>query len=83
MTKKKATVARGTKTPPRMKEAKPKVTKLGRLSDWSWHWRSLIHSTRELLDGRRQVSGGLIELLRRGIPHDWQQQRVLFQTQSA
>ena len=38
--------------------------------------------TRELLDGRRQVSGGLINLLRRGIPADWQQQRVLFQTQS-
>jgi DNA invertase Pin-like site-specific DNA recombinase len=38
--------------------------------------------TRELLDGRRQVSGGLIELLRRGIPADWQQQRMLFQTQS-
>ena len=35
--------------------------------------------TRELLDGRVQVSGGLIELLRRGIPADWQQQRVLFQ----
>jgi DNA invertase Pin-like site-specific DNA recombinase len=38
--------------------------------------------TRELLDGRRQVSCGLIELLRRGIPPDWQQQRALFQTQS-
>lgn len=37
---------------------------------------------RELLDGRRQISGGLIELLRRGIPNDWQQQRLLFQTQS-
>jgi site-specific DNA recombinase len=35
--------------------------------------------TRELLDGRVQFSGGLIELLRRGIPADWQQQRVLFQ----
>jgi site-specific DNA recombinase len=35
--------------------------------------------TRELLYGRVQVSGGLIELLRRGIPADWQQQRVLFQ----
>ena len=34
--------------------------------------------TRELLDCRVQVSGGLIELLRRGIPADWQQQRVLF-----
>jgi hypothetical protein len=32
--------------------------------------------TRELLDGRRQIHGGLMELLRRGIPLDWQQQRV-------
>jgi ribosomal protein L18E len=35
--------------------------------------------TRELLDGRRQISGGLIELLRRGIPAGWQEQRVFFQ----
>jgi DNA invertase Pin-like site-specific DNA recombinase len=34
--------------------------------------------TRELLDGRRQISGGLMELLRRGIPLDWRQQRSLF-----
>jgi DNA invertase Pin-like site-specific DNA recombinase len=34
--------------------------------------------TRELLDGRRQVHGGLMEFLRRGIPLDWQQQRALF-----
>jgi hypothetical protein len=34
--------------------------------------------TRELLDGRCQISGGLIEFLRRGIPSDWQQQRALF-----
>jgi hypothetical protein len=32
--------------------------------------------TRELLDGRRRVTGGVLELLRRGIPADWQQQRV-------
>jgi hypothetical protein len=38
--------------------------------------------TRELLDGRRGVSGGLMELLRRGIP-DWQQQRAYFRTQAA
>lgn len=36
--------------------------------------------TRELLDGRRQVRGGLIELLRRGIPVDWERQRLLFQS---
>jgi len=35
--------------------------------------------TRELLDGRCQFDGGLIEFLRRGIPLDWQQQRSLFQ----
>lgn len=35
--------------------------------------------TRELLDGRCQIDGGLIEFLRRGIPLDWQQQRSLFQ----
>ena len=34
--------------------------------------------TRELLDGRRRISGGLMELLRRGIPIDWQQQRAVF-----
>ena len=34
--------------------------------------------TRELLDGRRQISGGLMELLRRGIPIDWRQQRASF-----
>ncbi len=34
--------------------------------------------TRELLDGRRQISGGLMELLRRGIPVDWRQQRASF-----
>ncbi len=34
--------------------------------------------TRELLDGRRQINGGLMELLRRGIPLDWQQQRAVF-----
>lgn len=34
--------------------------------------------TRELLDGRRQISGGLMELLRRGIPIDWQRQRDVF-----
>ena len=39
--------------------------------------------TREFLDGRRQLSVGLTELLRRGIPADWQQQRMLFQPQSA
>jgi DNA invertase Pin-like site-specific DNA recombinase len=39
--------------------------------------------TRELLDGRRQVHGGLMELLRRGIPLDWQQQRALFAKRSA
>jgi site-specific DNA recombinase len=39
--------------------------------------------TRELLDGRRRVHGGLMELLRRGIPLDWQQQRVYFAKQSA
>jgi DNA invertase Pin-like site-specific DNA recombinase len=38
--------------------------------------------TRELLDGRCQISGGLIEFLRRGIPSDWQQQRSLFQIHS-
>jgi hypothetical protein len=38
--------------------------------------------TRELLDGRCQISGGLVEFLRRGIPSDWQRQRALFQTQS-
>lgn len=37
--------------------------------------------TRELLDGRCQISGGLIEFLRRGIPLDWLQQRELFQNQ--
>jgi|GEM_PF-1850323 len=37
--------------------------------------------TRKLLDGRRQLRGGLIELLRRGIPADWQQQRALFPAQ--
>jgi site-specific DNA recombinase len=30
--------------------------------------------TRELLDGRRQVRGGLMDRLRRGIPIDWGQQ---------
>jgi len=30
--------------------------------------------TRELLDGRRQVRGGLMAWLRRGIPDDWSQQ---------
>ena len=30
--------------------------------------------TRELLDGRRQVRGGLMVWLRRGIPADWGQQ---------
>ena len=30
--------------------------------------------TRELLDGRRQVRGGLMAWLRRGIPADWGQQ---------
>jgi site-specific DNA recombinase len=30
--------------------------------------------TRELLDGRRQVHGGLMAWLRRGIPADWGQQ---------
>ena len=39
--------------------------------------------TRELLDGRRRMVGGLIDLLRRGIPADWQQQRLIFPTQSA
>jgi hypothetical protein len=39
--------------------------------------------TRELLDGRRQISRGLMELLRRGIPADWQQQRACFAGQSA
>jgi site-specific DNA recombinase len=34
--------------------------------------------TRELLDGRRQIRGGLMELLRRGIPLDWHQQRASF-----
>ena len=34
--------------------------------------------TRELMDGRCQVHGGLMELLRRGIPLDWQEQRALF-----
>lgn len=34
--------------------------------------------TRELLDGRRRINGGLMELLRRGIPLDWQQQRSVF-----
>lgn len=34
--------------------------------------------TRELLDGRRRINGGLMELLRRGIPIDWQQQRAVF-----
>lgn len=34
--------------------------------------------TRELLDGRRRINGGLMELLRRGIPIDWQQQRAAF-----
>lgn len=34
--------------------------------------------TRELLDGRRQINGGLMDLLRRGIPIDWQQQRAAF-----
>ncbi len=34
--------------------------------------------TRELLDGRRQINGGLMELLRRGIPIEWQQQRAAF-----
>ncbi|HTR85260.1 MAG TPA: recombinase family protein, partial [Reyranella sp.] len=34
--------------------------------------------TRELLDGRRQINGGLMELLRRGIPIDWRQQRASF-----
>ena len=34
--------------------------------------------TRELLDGRRRINGGLMELLRRGIPLDWQQQRAVF-----
>jgi site-specific DNA recombinase len=34
--------------------------------------------TRELLDGRRQIRGGLMELLRRGIPIDWRQQRASF-----
>jgi hypothetical protein len=38
--------------------------------------------TRELLDGRRGVSGGLMELLRRGIPADCQQQRAYFRTPS-
>jgi site-specific DNA recombinase len=38
--------------------------------------------TRELLDGRRQVHGSLTELLRRGIPLDWQQQHVCFTKQS-
>ena len=36
--------------------------------------------TRELLDGRRQVHGGLMELLRRGMPLDWQEQRALFES---
>jgi hypothetical protein len=35
--------------------------------------------TRELLDGRRQI----LELLRRGIPLDWEQQRAYFAGQSA
>jgi hypothetical protein len=39
--------------------------------------------TRELLDGRRHIYGGLMELLRRGIPLDWQQQRAYFAGQSA
>lgn len=30
--------------------------------------------TREVLDGRRQISGGLMARLRRGIPDDWRQQ---------
>lgn len=34
--------------------------------------------TRELLDGRRRINGGLMELLRRGIPTEWQQQRAIF-----
>jgi DNA invertase Pin-like site-specific DNA recombinase len=34
--------------------------------------------TRELLDGRRRINGGLMELLRRGIPIEWQQQRAIF-----
>ena len=38
--------------------------------------------TRELLDGRCQINGGLIEFLRRGIPSDWLQQRALFKIQA-
>jgi site-specific DNA recombinase len=38
--------------------------------------------TRELLDGRRQIHGSLTELLRRGIPLDWQQQHACFTKQS-
>jgi hypothetical protein len=34
--------------------------------------------TREPLDGRRHIHGGLMELLRRGIPIDWHQQRPSF-----
>jgi len=39
--------------------------------------------TRELLDGRRRTSGGLMKLLRRGVSADSPQQRVQFQTQAA
>jgi hypothetical protein len=34
--------------------------------------------TRDLLDGRRRLSGGLMARLRRGIPFDWDQQLDLF-----
>jgi site-specific DNA recombinase len=34
--------------------------------------------TRELLDGRRRLSGGLMARLRRGIPLDWDQQLDIF-----
>ena len=34
--------------------------------------------TRELFDGCRQIRGGVMELLRRGIPIGWRQQRAAF-----
>lgn len=39
--------------------------------------------TRELLDGRLRLGGGVMELLRRGIPIIWEQQWALFRTQAA
>jgi hypothetical protein len=34
--------------------------------------------TRELLDGRRRLHGGLMTQLNRGIPADWDQQLTSF-----